>query len=290
MTLVVLDDVVDDGLGPISLRFQPGLFTLFGDSLICLGHLVEILAGVRRARRGRALLDGSELEDDPNARRRVAAVLPTESLLPARRVSDSLELAAALHGETLGAGYVLGRAGLARFGQVPPEHLGPSEQRALALALALSLERSELLLLHDPFALHALLPKATVIARCRERAQRACVVVTTPQIQDAIELGGSACRIERGRPVPHAGLAASRALSVGLIVRSHDAERLAELSAAQPAFQYVLYDRDRSTRELSVFGASLGSLAQALCELARKEELSLDALVPIVPPQLSGVA
>jgi thiamine transport system ATP-binding protein len=289
MTHLVLDDVVDDGLGPISLRFRHGLFTLFGDSLTSLAGLVEILAGVRRARRGRALLDGSEVSDDPNARRRVASLLPTESLLPARSVSDALELAAALHGETLSGSDVLERAGLARFGKLAPEHLGRLEQRALSLALALSLEQSEVLLLHDPFALHALVPKMTTIARCRERAEHACVVVTTPLLEEAIELGGSACRIERGRPVPHAGLAASRALSVGLVVRSHDAERLAELCAAQPAFQYVLYDRERSARELLVFGADLGALAQALCGLARKEELSLDALAPMVSPQLSGV-
>ncbi|HWA77489.1 MAG TPA: hypothetical protein VG937_34370 [Polyangiaceae bacterium] len=289
MTRLTLDDVVDDDVGPISLRFKQGLFTLFGDSPKSLARLSEIIAGVRRPRRGRAMLDGSDVGEDPSARRRIASLLPTETALPAERVSHSLELAAELHGATLRATDVLERVGLTRFSAVPPGHLAPLEQRALALALALSLDRSEVLLLHDPFALHALVPKASVISHCRDLAERACVVVTTPRLQDAIELGGSACRIERGRPVPHAGLSTDRTLSVGLLLRSDDAERLAALFASESAFQHVLYDPQRSARELSVFGADLRSLAQAVCELARKAELTLDALAPLVPPQLSGV-
>lgn len=179
MTRLELVRVADDGIDAISLRLEAGLWTLFGDSLSTLGGLIEILSGTRRAHRGRALLDGSDVLEDPNARRRIAALLPSESLLAAPRVSDSLELAAELRGAALNGNALLESHGLARFASASPERLAPNEQRALALAFALSLDRVDALLLHDPFSLHALVPRHVVIAQCCALGERACVVVTT---------------------------------------------------------------------------------------------------------------
>lgn len=287
MTRLELRAIKDGGFGPLSLPFDAGLWVLLGDSLSSLARLFEIAAGVRRARQGHALLDGHDVFESASARRKIASLLPVEALLPASRVSESLALAAQLRGVTLDSTELLARCGLSRFANSPPEALGPVERRAVALASALALETTDALLLHDPFSLHALVPKELVIARCHELSPRACVLVTTTRLEDALALGGATCRLERGRLLPHVGLAANKAHGSGLVVRTTEAPRLARL-LAEHATVRVLFDEQHSPRELRIFGGDLSALARTLCEVARAEQIVLEALMPLVPPRASG--
>lgn len=213
----------------------------------------------------------------------MATLLPVETLLPAARVSASLELAAQLRGVSLNGAELLAESGLSRFADLAPARLGPVEQRALSLLLSLALDSSEALLLYDPFSLRALVPEELVLARCRARSERACVLVATPRLADAIALGGATGRLERGQFLPHVGVRQSLALASGLLVRCDQSERLSRLLRAHSAVQSVHFDEQRSARELLVLGVDLPALARSLCEVARTAQIALEALSPLVP-------
>lgn len=283
MSVLELNQVVDERLGPLSFRFQSGLSVVVGDSEGALGRLVELLAGVRRARHGHALLDGRDVFDTPSARRRISSLLPSEQLLPAPSVREAERLAAELRDATLKGKSPLLENGLERFAGLPPERLGPSERRAVALALALGLDSADAVLLHDPFALRGWIAATLIAARCRALAQARCVVITTPHLDDAMALGGSACVFERGQLFPAAGIAVSTRPSAALGVRSPDAQRLSTLLANHPAVQRVGFDERRSPSELSLHGAELTALSRALCEVVAAERIELEAFAPLVP-------
>jgi ABC-type thiamine transport system ATPase subunit len=278
-----LSGVVDEQLGPLSIRFETGLHAVVSDSPLALGRCVELLAGVRPARQGRALLDGRDVFDTPSARRRLSSLLPVEPPLPAPSVRDATRLAAELRGASLDGASALRQSGLERFADLAPERLEAAERRAVALALALALDSTDAVVLHDPFALHGLVPTARVLARCRTLAERCCVVLTTTRLDDAIALGGSACVLERGQLFPVAGLALRTRPSSALTVRSPDARRLSTLLASHSAVQRVSFDERRSPRELSLHGAELLALARALCEVAAAQHIELESFAPLVP-------
>jgi ABC-type multidrug transport system ATPase subunit len=288
LTRLELSQVVDAGFGPLSVPFEAGLWVMLGDSADSLGRVLEIAAGVRRARKGRALLDGDDVFESARARRKLASLLPVEGLLPASRVRESLELAAELRGASLNGAELLERAGLARFAASPPERLGLVESRAVALAFALAHAGPSALLLHDPLSLKALLPRELVLAACRAHSERACVLVSTTRLEDAIALGGTTCRLEQGRLVAHVGAAKGPAEAAVLVVRSPDAQRLSVLLAEHNAVHSVVYEEQRSPRELLVRGADLAMLSRSLCELAHTEHILIEALTPLVPPRLAG--
>lgn len=288
MTRLELRQIADTGFGPLSLTFQAGLWVLLGDSSDSLGRVLEIASGMRRARKGQALLDSDDVFENPRARRKLASLLPVETLLPAPRLRESLELAAELRGSSLNGAALLESAGLARFAGSPPERMEAAETRAVALCFALAQSRASALLLHDPFSLHALLPKELVISHCRALAERACVLVTTTRLEDAIALGGTSCRLERGRMIPNVGVAKGPAEASVLVVRSPDAQRLSLLLAEHSAVHSVVYDEQRAPRELSIRGADLSTLARSLCEVAHAERIVLEALAPLVPSRLAG--
>ena len=288
MTRLELHQLSDEGFGPLSLTFEAGLWVMLGDSSGALGRVLEIASGMRRARKGRALLDGEDVFESARARRKLASLLPSEALLPAPRLRESLELAAELRGASLNGAELLERSGLARFADLAPERLAPAVARAVALCFALAQKSPSALLLHDPFSLHAWLPKELVLAHCRALAERACVLITTTRLEDAIALGGTSCRLEQGRMIPNVGLAKGPAEASMLVVRSPDAQRLSLLLAEHAAVHGVVYDEQRSPRELMVRGADLPTLARSLCEVARSEQLVLEAFAPLVPARLAG--
>jgi ABC-type thiamine transport system ATPase subunit len=283
-----LSDVVDAGMGPLSLTFGSGLWVMLGDSAAALERVLEILAGVRRARRGRVLLGQKDVFETPGLRKRIASLLPEEALLPASSVSQSLELAAELRGSSVRGGDLLERAGLARFASLPPERLSPAERRAVALAFTLEQRECDALLLHDPFSLSAWVPMERVVSHCRVLSERACVLVTTTRLEDAIALGGWPCRLERGRLVPNVGLGRGQGEAAALVVRTPDAPRLSRLLATHAAIHGVVFDERRSPRELVIRGADLPALARSLCEVAHAEHIVLEAFAPLVPARMAG--
>lgn len=288
LTRLELRQIADVGFGPLSLTFEVGLWVMLGDSADSLARVLEIASGMRRASKGRALLDGEEVFESARARRKLASLLPVETPLPAPRLRQSLELAAELRGASLNGAELLERTGLGRFADSPPERLGPAEARAVALCFALAQSSAGALLLHDPFSLHAWLPKELVIARCRALAEQACVLVTTTRLEDAIALGGTSCRLAHGHLIPNVGVAKGPAEASVLVVRSPEAQRLSLLLAEHAAVHSVVYDESRSARELLVRGADLSTLARTLCQVAHAEHIVLEALAPLVPSRLAG--
>lgn len=238
MTELVLDSVRDQRLGPLTLRFGVGLTSILSDDVESLGVLAEVLVGVRAPKRGAALLDNVALSGSAPARARVASVLHEEALLPGATVSAALGEALALRNASGSAESCLAAVGLQRLLPVAPGALDPSELRAVAFALALTLgEGSSLVVLHDPFALVPLVSARVVGESCRRLARERIVLALLSELDHGLELGGRCILLERGTPSPFGALAAGPSITVS--VQSPEAARLAELAKQLPEASYV---------------------------------------------------
>ena len=151
--------------------------------------LLALIAGVLRPRAGRVrVLDGAPV--DATVRRQIAFV-PAEPALPeAMRVSEALELAAAVrreaHVETAERLSVLGVETLA---DRKVSSLSRAEARAVALAEALTSPSVRVLLVEEPLVTMDARAVGRVPAALRARGRDGCaVVVTTASMRDAGEL------------------------------------------------------------------------------------------------------
>jgi ABC-type thiamine transport system ATPase subunit len=282
--LIEFTDVTDSGLGPFSLRVPEGLSVFIADSESALQRLVELAAGRRSPKRGRVLVDGHDLRAEPSARSKIAALLPEEDLLLASSVRESLSLSLSLQGSSTDARQVLESADLAGIGELPPTALDARSRRAVALALALASANARAFILADPFSAWAHLPRAAVVNACRELSARAAVLITVRELSDAMVLGGSLRLVERGRLSSVEGLMDAAGVTPHLLVRSERAVHLAEpLARALPGLE-VLFDEQRSSRELYVRGARTVDLARAVTRVAQEQGVALEALSPATPP------
>jgi ABC-type thiamine transport system ATPase subunit len=276
LTQFELEGVEDDRLGPLTLRPGPGLTIVVSDELEPLARLLGVASGVRRPRRGSARLDGVNVRSSPRARRRLAALLAEEELVPSRSVGEAAQLAWDLRGVAGSAEACLREWGLGGLITTEPRRLLPERRRAVALALALGAPAA-LVVLHDPLALAPLLGHAKIRDACWRAAESAVVLVGTPSFDDAKELGGELALLTRGRLAP--------AISAApwpreVLVRCAESARLAELLRADAELE-VGFDAARTARELFVRGPSHARVAERVLRVARDAELSVDALAPL---------
>lgn len=279
MTELALDEIADDRLGPLTIRCGVGLTVLVADQRATLGRLLDIAAGARRPRRGRASLDGEDLYTSPEARRKLGALLAEEALPPRASVRESAQLALALRKPGADAEALLVEWGLGPLLGANPERLRAEQRRAVALCLALATPHAAALVLCDPLALASLLDPARIRDACWRAATRAVVVVGTTALEDAAALGGELELILRGR-LAEAGPYA-RGLAHEALVRSGHSAQLAELLRADPDLE-VSFDAARCPRELFVRGATQARICERVLEVVRQEGLALDALSPIM--------
>ncbi len=279
MNTLSLDALTDGSLGPLTLRFAPGLTVVLGDSEATLEALVELGSGERKPQRGNVLLDGRPVFGDPSGRRRLACVLPREALLPAKSVRAALLAQDALRervGDPLAA---LGSLGLERLAEVPPGALSALEKRAVAFAYAASQREAEVFVLHDPLALAGIARREVLAGHCRAMAERGSVVLTSPLLEDALLLGGRSLLLEGGRVatnIPNTVPLAEFALE------SRDAERLGARLARERSLT-VDFEPKLSPRQLRVSGSDLTEVARLITLALEQEHCVLDSMQPVPP-------
>ena len=144
--------VVSRALPRVDLTCGPGLHTVVASEIAAASELVAIASGLARPRRGTLRVGGKDPYRSPETRRAIATLLYDEQAVQGRSVEESLGRALALHQSPLKAADVLSPFGLSVLAARPPGSLCRAELRAVALALALSLEPVSLLVLHEPLA------------------------------------------------------------------------------------------------------------------------------------------
>jgi ABC-type multidrug transport system ATPase subunit len=276
MSELELEDLLDDGLGPLDLRFGPGLNVCLADSVMMLARLVELASGARTPRRGRALYARANLRESPEARRKMACLRSEEALPAAANVRDSLAIVLGLRGSQASPDALLDEWGLGVYARSAPDRLRNDERRALQLAVCLSGIGTSLILLHDPLALAPRLSRRRMLARCAELSREQTLLITTDSLPDAIAFGGRAYLFERGRVSNFVGLALHR-VGESLRVRSMEAKRLAEALGAESCL-HVRFDAHASKSELSVSGETLASLATSVARVASEQRIAVESL------------
>jgi ABC-2 type transport system ATP-binding protein len=274
--------------GPLNASLSSGLHVIVSDDPLALADLVEVASGMASAR-GSVFLDGADVAESPAARRRIASLQAREILLPARTTSESVALALEAYGAAP-KDDLLARAGLARLAELAPEALGHAARRAIAFTVALEVTALDALVLYDPLALETQLPREHIVSACRERAERAVVIVATPQLDDAAAFGGALFVIAGGRLCPSASLTGAVSHDTNLMVRSLDAARLTDLLRADATLS-VHFDAQRSKHEFFVRGADVTSTARIVLSTAWQNGLELTAISPVfseLTPLLAG--
>jgi putative ABC transport system ATP-binding protein len=127
---------------------QGGFLSIVGPSGSGKTTLLGLLAGLDRARSGRVVLDGVDLnalDEDARARlraERVGFVFQTFQLIPTLTARENVQVPLELMGRDAGdrADALLERVGLARRGHHYPSQLSGGEQQRVALARAFANE------------------------------------------------------------------------------------------------------------------------------------------------------
>lgn len=265
------------------LELVPGRYVVLAGEREPLSSLVAVLAGREPPRSGRALLDGVAAFGSATTRRKIAALFPDEALPPASTVVRSVALALAARGGRNDAARLLADAGLSGLAELGPTALGQRELRSVALALALTHDTAELLVLHEP--LTTLVPAASVLAQLDAHTARGAIVLaTTTSAADATRLGGRWLCVELGR------LRETDALTPRLgsgpwqhvLVESKDARALAQLLLDSP--RGLSAEVGAAADSLKVIGPALDVTVQELISVARQHDLEICRIEAAVPP------
>jgi ABC-type multidrug transport system ATPase subunit len=270
----------------VSWKLEPGLHVALGAPRDGTHALVELAAGVVSPASGRVRVMGADPRRSPSARRRLAALLPSEELPRVPTVSEVLEL---WLGSTNAAQGALEAAGLSRWSARRPAQLNAEEARSIALAAALAPGR-DVAVLYEPLAFTSGLDRRRVIEGVRALAGRgAGVLVATASYRDAHELGGNLWAMESGRVRATGGSAWVDALVPGsarLRVQSPRARSLASaLTQAAPSEDSILgihWSAERGD-DLEIEAADLAAAARAVARAARDGGLPVTALGPAAP-------
>ncbi len=198
MTEVELRGVAHGALRAAAGSFTPACTVVLGDDARALATLVAVMSGAVRPDRGVVLFDGAPLVRTPGARRRVASLLEAETLPFARDVDTAVARALEARGDVRQPHDVLAPFGLDVWSHRAQRELDRDELRSLALALALSHEQADVLVLYEPFAtsISAATHIEAAIRRCVERG--AVVVVATASRAGALHWGGPHCSVRDG--------------------------------------------------------------------------------------------
>jgi ABC-2 type transport system ATP-binding protein len=280
-TIVELDGINEPPLSAPQWHLGPGLYVLLAEVDAGAELLVELVSGLRRPRRGRVRVAGTDPARSAGTRGRIASLLGRETLIDAPSAQKSLELELAVRRVRLDAAAVLGEWGLERFKSSKVSELEPAQCRALALAAALSLPDPVALALVEPLADNAGLSRERIRHRLLALAQTTCVLCTTAVPRDAIELGGSIYLVRSGR-VEQVSLPVAQPLAdlFGYLeVACERARDLVEALAAQPAVSGLEW-RDHAGGRVLVWGPSAEQLALAVVRASRASNAGLRSIVP----------
>ncbi len=173
-------------LNRISLEHRTGVLAILGAPKDGTSLLLDVIDGSARPSAGRVRV----LDTTPEgARARLARVTLDAPLPEELTVEEVANVAGVLRGEPgLSAAERLGALGLGTLARRRVRSLTTEERRAVALALALTGTKTEVILVEEPLA--SLDPTAPrlVVDLLRRRSMTASVVVTTGSARDAARL------------------------------------------------------------------------------------------------------
>lgn len=176
-------------LANVTLQVGSGVHAIVGSPKDGSSLLLDVIDGsvTPKSGHGRVFVVGGA----PDQTRRHISRVSLEAPLPeALRVHEVCKLAAELRGETppRPASERLGLLGVESLANRRVSSLSIEERRAILLALALSSQKTDVLLVEEPLALDAIAPRR-VIDALRARGASACVIITTASPRDAVRVG-----------------------------------------------------------------------------------------------------
>jgi len=198
VTEVELRGVAHGALRAAAGSFAPACTVVTGDDAHALATFVAVMSGAVRPERGVVLFDGAPLVATPGARRRVASLLGSETLPFSRDVTTAVSRALEARGDVRRPHDVLAPFGLDGWSRRAQSELDRDELRSLALALALSHEQADMLVLYEPLATSASAAAGVEAAVQRSVERGAVVVVATASRAGALHWGGPHCTVRDG--------------------------------------------------------------------------------------------
>lgn len=170
----------------VSLEHRAGVLAILGAAKDGTSLLLDLLDGSAPAAMGRVSVLGTT---PAAARSRVSRVRLDAPLPEALRVGEVCDLAGKLRGDAPApARERLGALGLGALAERSVRSLAVEERRAVALAIAVTSARSEVLLVDEPLAALDPVAPRLVVEALRRRAESASVIVTTASARDAVRL------------------------------------------------------------------------------------------------------
>jgi len=269
----------------VTATFASGNHVVLGGEQDGTAALIELAASIAAPALGRVLLDGKAPFLQAAIRRGIAALCAVEQLPPARTVTDALTTALRARGDARSARAVLDAGGLGHFAACRSATLSPREQRALAGLLALTHPAPSVLALFEPLTLIGILSEDFVRqALTRATSAGALVLSSATRVEDALRIGGTLSRLERGTWLDPSN-AYQPLAEVTLRVRTPEPRRLAARLAEAPEVRAVEWS---GGQELLVRGADLTRLAEHVVASARSEAIHIEAL-RCQPPSLEAL-
>jgi ABC-2 type transport system ATP-binding protein len=199
--VVALDDV------SLSLS-GPKLVCVLGPNGAGKTTLLDLALGLAQPSSGSITLFGKSLEPAGEyPRKRVGVVMQREFILDGVRVGDYADLFAAIYGVDGGSARIVQRAGLEGREKASVERLSGGEAQRLFIAAA-AVHDPELLFLDEPTSQLDPESKLRVGAMLAEFAEKALVVMTTHDLDEAERLASDVLFLFDGRVRAHDSKAA----------------------------------------------------------------------------------
>lgn len=285
-------------LANVNLQAERGVLAVLGAYKDGTGLLLDLIDGTTTPSAGKVVVLGSSPE---KVRARVARVSLEAPLPEALCVEEVCELAADLRGEPRrAASEVLGKLGIANLANRRVRTLSLEERRTVALAIALSSTKVEVLLVEEPLAALDPVAPRQVVEALRARGAEASVIVTTASARDATRIADrlgvltAGVYTPMGREDAHMGLGKEAASMRVVVAPSAQKPGVASLVAAlsgDPAVVRVetsSFAASAGGTLVSAWGPSLPLLSKAVTraiagarvevELVEPSTLPLDAL------------
>lgn len=274
----------------LSLELPEGVTVVLGAPEDGSLALTELLTGERRAERGRLHIAGGDPHHTPALRARVGALGVVPALPHLTDVASSLALATSGWSTPVAPAVVLETLGLGALSTRRASSLTRGEERALELALALSLPNPALLVLHEPLCDVEGPSSEAIVQRIEEAARRTRVLIVTSYPGDARRFG-RVWLLHRGQLVResasgHADLGpkvgSHRALWVGAGARS----LVAALAGCADVASLTLDVGDDATGEsgvVRVSGPHPDALALAIADAVVSSGCALRGMSELAP-------
>lgn len=287
-------------LANVDLEHRTGILAIIGAPKDGTTLLFDVLDGTARAYSGRVSVFGTTPD---RARQRVARVSVEAPLPEAMRVDEVCELASELRGEPKApASERLAPLGLGLLAARRIGSLAAEQRRAVALAVALTSPRVDVLLIEEPLVMLDPVAPRLVADALRARAASTCIVVTTSSARDATRLAdrlgvlasgtfvGLESELAVGRLGPSGG--ASTRIVVSADHGKPGAAALTSILGSDESVTRIetsTYARARSGEAAQavavvVFGPDPSRLARAVTHAIATTRVAVDLVEPIALP------